>query len=82
MACDAWWRFWCECRKLSRLRAGSSVVEISIAARMVTGSIPVSRLMLLSPLSGMVQSYRDILPVDGTIVVKVVASLPVLYPRL
>jgi hypothetical protein len=39
-------------------------------------------LMLLLPLSEMVQSYRDILPVDGTIVVKVVASLPVLYPRL
>ena len=82
MACDAWWRFWCECRELSRLRAGSSVVELSIAARMVTGSNPVSRLMLLLPLSEMVQSYRDILPVDGTIVVKVAASLPVLYPRL
>ena len=41
MACDAWWRFWCECRELSRLRAGSSVVELSIAARMVTDSNPV-----------------------------------------
>ena len=82
MACDAWWRFWCECRELSRLRAGSSVVELSIAARMVTGKNPVSRLMLLLPLSEMVQSYRYILPVDGTIVVKVVASLLVLYRRL
>ena len=82
MECDAWWCFWCECRKLSRPRSVILVVELSSADRIVTGSIPVSRLMLLLPLSEMVQSYRDILPVDGSIVVKVVASLPVLYPRL
>ena len=35
---------------MSFLRAGSSVVERSIAARMVAGSIPVSRLLLLSSL--------------------------------
>ena len=36
------------CVVVSFLRAGSSVVERSIAARMVTDSIPVSRLLLVS----------------------------------
>ena len=36
------------CVCVSFLRAGSSVVERPIAARMVAGSIPVSRLLLLS----------------------------------
>ena len=39
------------CGVVSFLRAGSSVVERSIAARMVTGLIPVSRFFLLFPVS-------------------------------